>query len=53
MLVRLEAMKMEQAVRAPLSGTVEAVRVKPGQAVTADQVLIELSGQEDQDANGR
>jgi biotin carboxyl carrier protein len=38
-LVILEAMKMENEIRAPRSGTVKAIRVAPGQKVNKDQVL--------------
>ena len=42
-LVLLEAMKMEHAVRAPGDGTVEAVHVEVGQQVEADAVMVVLS----------
>jgi len=38
----LEAMKMENELRAPRSGTVRAVHVKPGDDVEKDQVLVEI-----------
>jgi pyruvate carboxylase subunit B len=41
-LVIVEAMKMENELRAEIAGRVEAVHVKPGEAVEKDQVLIEL-----------
>jgi len=41
-LVVLEAMKMETVARAPRDGRVHAVRVKPGERVTAGAVLVEL-----------
>ncbi len=40
-LLVLEAMKMENELRAPGGGTVRAVRVAPGQAVEKGQVLVE------------
>jgi biotin carboxyl carrier protein len=41
-LLILEAMKMEQLIRAALEGTVEAVLVKPGDIVGPGDVLIEI-----------
>lgn len=41
-LVVVEAMKMENELRAPVAGTVIAVRVTEGAAVEANEVLIEL-----------
>jgi pyruvate carboxylase subunit B len=41
-LVIVEAMKMENELRAESSGRVSMVRVEPGQAVEKDQILIEL-----------
>jgi biotin carboxyl carrier protein len=38
-LVILEAMKMENEIRAPRSGAIKAIRVSPGQTVNKDQVL--------------
>ncbi len=38
----LEAMKMENELHAPKSGTVEAVHVGPGDDVEKDQVLVEI-----------
>ncbi len=38
----LEAMKMENELRAPAAGTVRAVRVERGQAVEKGQTLIEF-----------
>ena len=38
----LEAMKMENELRAPASGVVKAVRAEPGQAVEKGQVLVEF-----------
>ncbi|MEX1280037.1 MAG: biotin/lipoyl-containing protein, partial [Acidimicrobiia bacterium] len=39
-LVVVEAMKMEHAVRAPSDGTVAEVRVAEGAQVEADEVLV-------------
>jgi propionyl-CoA carboxylase alpha chain len=41
-LLVLEAMKMEHAVRAPAAGTITALRVAAGDQVEADQVLATL-----------
>lgn len=41
-LVVMEAMKMENELRAQSAGTVKAVQVKPGTAVEKGAVLIEL-----------
>jgi pyruvate carboxylase subunit B len=41
-LVVMEAMKMENELRAPAPGTVRAVRVTPGTAVEKGAVLVEL-----------
>jgi len=38
----VEAMKMQNALRAPRSGKVKAVRVAKGKTVTADEILIEF-----------
>lgn len=42
-VVVMEAMKMENDLRTQSSGTVSAVRVKPGDAVEKGAVLVELS----------
>lgn len=42
-LVIMEAMKMENELRAESDAVVRRVRVEPGQAVEKDQVLIELA----------
>jgi biotin carboxyl carrier protein len=39
-LVLMEAMKMEHALRAPFAGTVREVRAAPGDQVDAAQVLV-------------
>jgi pyruvate carboxylase subunit B len=41
-LVIVEAMKMENELRAESAGRVSRVRIEPGQAVEKDQILIEL-----------
>jgi pyruvate carboxylase subunit B len=41
-LVVLQAMKMENELRAPAEAVVRAVRVRPGQAVEKGEVLIEF-----------
>lgn len=38
----LEAMKMLNQIRAPLNGTVKAVRVKAGEKVAKGQLLMEI-----------
>jgi biotin carboxyl carrier protein len=42
-VVVMEAMKMENELRAQTAGTVSAVRVQPGEAVEKGAVLVELS----------
>lgn len=41
-LLVLEAMKMENEMKAPVAGVVTAVRVTAGQAVEKGQILVEL-----------
>ena len=41
-MVVLEAMKMENELRAATAGTVRSVRVAPGEAVEKGQVLVEF-----------
>lgn len=41
-LLKLEAMKMETAVASPADGTVKAVHVARGKAVTAGDLLVEF-----------
>ncbi|MBM2802168.1 MAG: putative biotin/lipoyl attachment protein [Deltaproteobacteria bacterium] len=38
-VIVMEAMKMEIPIVAPVSGTVKEIKVSPGQAVEAEQVL--------------
>ncbi|MCO5184683.1 MAG: biotin/lipoyl-binding protein [Anaerolineae bacterium] len=42
-LIVLEAMKMENEIRAPRSGVVTSIRVKPGDSVVRNTVLVEVS----------
>lgn len=42
-VIAMEAMKMENELRATTAGTVKAVLVQPGQAVEKGAVLVELS----------
>jgi propionyl-CoA carboxylase alpha chain len=39
-LLILEAMKMENVLRAERDGVIEAIQVEPGATVAADEVLI-------------
>ena len=48
-LIVLEAMKMEQTVKATMCGVVEAVLVKPGEMVAPGQMLVEIHSVEDAD----
>ena len=41
-VIVMEAMKMEIPVVAPASGTLKEIKVTPGQAVEADEVLGEV-----------
>jgi glutaconyl-CoA decarboxylase len=41
-LLILEAMKMENEIQAPVSGTVKEVRVKDGDSVNTGDVLVVL-----------
>lgn len=41
-VVVMEALKMEIPVVAPVSGRISALKVAPGQAVDADEVLAEI-----------
>ena len=42
-LLILEAMKMENEIRAPRAGVVRALPVKVNQSVLREQVLVEIS----------
>jgi biotin carboxyl carrier protein len=44
-LIVLEAMKMENELKAPAAAVVKAVRVAPGEAVEKGQVLLEFEGE--------
>ena len=41
-IIIIEAMKMENEIRAPVAGTVKAVHVEAGQAVESGELLVEL-----------
>jgi biotin carboxyl carrier protein len=41
-IIVMEAMKMEIPVVAPASGTVKEIKVSPGQAVEAEDILAEI-----------
>lgn len=41
-IIVMEAMKMEIPVVAPVSGVVKEIKVSPGQAVEAEEVLAEI-----------
>lgn len=41
-VVILEAMKMENEIRAPRDGVVKSVRVSPGQTVNQNEVMVQL-----------
>jgi propionyl-CoA carboxylase alpha chain len=42
-LAVVEAMKMENVLRAERDGTVKAIRVKPGDSLAVDQVILEFA----------
>lgn len=42
-IVILEAMKMENEVRSPTAGRVEAIHVLPGETVASNRLLVEIS----------
>jgi propionyl-CoA carboxylase alpha chain len=46
-LIALEAMKMEQTIKAALDGVVKAILVKPGEMVVPGQMLVEIQPTED------
>jgi biotin carboxyl carrier protein len=46
-LVTLEAMKMEQTIKAAHEGVVRAILVKPGQMVAPGEMLVEIQSTED------
>lgn len=46
-LVALEAMKMEQTVKASMEGVVRAILVKPGEMVAPGQMLVEIQSTEE------
>jgi len=46
-LIALEAMKMEQTIKANMDGVVKAILVKSGQIVAPGQMLVEIQSRED------
>jgi biotin carboxyl carrier protein len=40
----IEAMKMENEIAAPMDGTVELIKVKPGQPVEKGEALMTIKG---------
>ena len=46
-LIVLEAMKMEQTIKATIQGVVRAILVKPAQVVAPGQMLVEIEAVED------
>jgi len=46
-LIALEAMKMEQTIKANMDGVVKAILVKSGQIVAPGQMLVEIQSTED------
>jgi geranyl-CoA carboxylase alpha subunit len=46
-LIALEAMKMEQTIKATMDGVVRAILVKAGQVVAPGQLLVEIDSTED------
>jgi 3-methylcrotonyl-CoA carboxylase alpha subunit len=49
-LLILEAMKMEHSLKAPAKGIVNAFLCKPGDNVESDQVLVDFTADEANDA---
>ena len=41
-IIVMEAMKMEIPIVAPVSGIIKAIKVEPGQAVEAEDLLAEI-----------
>ncbi|SRR6266700_1441709 len=52
-LITLEAMKMEQTIKASIDGVVGAVLVKPGDMVAPGQMLVEIQSQENVNEHAR
>src|SRR5215469_12242526 len=50
-LIALEAMKMEQTIKANMDGVVKAILVKSGQIVAPGQMLVEIQSTEDTSDN--
>ena len=52
-LVALEAMKMEQTIKAATEGVVRAILVKPGEMVAPGQMLVEIESTEEANEHAR
>lgn len=52
-LLALEAMKMEQTIKAATEGTVRSILVKPGDMVAPGQMLVEIQSTEDPHEHSR
>lgn len=46
-VIVVEAMKMENEIPAPISGTIESIKVKPGMAVDKGDILLVIKADED------
>jgi len=46
-LITMEAMQMEQTIKAAMDGVVVTILVKPGQIVAPGQTLVEIESKED------
>jgi len=51
-LVIVEAMKMENELKAEVAGVVARVHVEPGQAVEKDQILVDFAAPDDEGGEG-
>lgn len=52
-LMALEAMKMEQTIKAHMEGVVRAILVKPGEMVAPGQMLVEIQSTEESNEHAR
>ncbi|HLW53815.1 MAG TPA: biotin carboxylase N-terminal domain-containing protein [Candidatus Angelobacter sp.] len=52
-LVTLEAMKMEQTIKANMEGVVRAILVRPGEMVAPGQMLVEIESTEENNEHAR
>ena len=52
-LVALEAMKMEQTIKANMEGVVRTILIKPGQMVAPGQLLVEIQSTEEGNEHAR